>query len=131
MKYFDPEDNEEHMAALKEFKENPEVFINRTCANIVVGVWKTQKKLKRMEYVVYSKLDGAEWTIGYLSHLKTKPQFHTYSFLPFYDKPNCLVINGKVFKVDKNVWDDKLSVDQIKIAINYLELILTTEGLDG
>jgi len=43
----------------------------------------------------------------------------------FYDKPNCLVINGKVFKVDKDVWDDKLSVDQIKIAINYLELILT------
>lgn len=111
MKHFDPEDNEEHMAALKEFKENPEVFINRARANIVVGIWETQKKLKRMEYVVYSKLDGAEWTIGYLSHLKTKPQFHTYSFLPFYDKPNCLVINGKVFKVDKNVWDDKLSVD--------------------
>lgn len=131
MKPFDPEDNEEHMAALKEFKENPEVFINRARANIVVGVWKTQKKLKRMEYVVYSKLDGAEWTIGYLSHLKTNPTFHTFSFLPFYDKPNCLVINGKVFKVDKNVWDDKLSVDQIKIAINYLELILTTEGLDG
>lgn len=131
MKHFDPEDNEEHMAALKEFKENPEVFINRARANIVVGIWETQKKLKRMEYVVYSKLDGAERTIGYLSHLKTKPQFHTYSFLPFYDKPNCLVINGKVFKVDKNVWDDKLSVDQIKIAINYLELILTTEGLDG
>lgn len=131
MKHFDPEDNEEHMTALKEFKENPEVFVNRACANIVVGIWETQKKLKRMEYVVYSKLDGAEWTIGYLSHLKTKPQFHTYSFLPFYDKPNCLVINGKVFKVDKNVWDDKLSVDQIKIAINYLELILTTEGLDG
>lgn len=131
MKHFDPEDNVEHMAALKEFKENPEVFINRARANIVVGIWETQKKLKRMEYVVYSKLDGAEWTIGYLSHLKTKPQFHTYSFLQFYDKPNCLVINGKVFKVDKNVWDDKLSVDQIKIAINYLELILTTEGLDG
>lgn len=119
------------MAALKEFKENTEVFINRARANIVVGVWETHKKLKRMEYVVYSKLDGAEWTIGYLSHLKTKPQFHTFSFLPFYDKPNCLVINGKVFKVDKTVWDDKLSIDQIKIAINYLELILTTEGLDG
>lgn len=131
MKHFDPEDNEEHMAALKEFKENPEVFINRARANIVVGIWETKKKLKRMEYVVYSKLDGAEWTIGYLSHLKTNPQFHTFSFLPFYDKPNCLVINGKVFKVDKDAWDDKLSVDQIKIAINYLELILTTEGLDG
>lgn len=131
MKTFDPEDNEEHMAALKEFKENFETFVNRAAAHIVVGIWQTQKKLRRFEYVVYSKLDGAEWTIGYLTHLKTAPQFHTFSFLPFYDKPNCLVINGKVFKVDKNVWDDKLSVDQIKIAINYLELILTTEGLDG
>ena len=128
MKHLAPEDNPEHMTAFKEFKENPELFINRAKACIIVAIRK-RRKVQRFENVVYSHVDGGEWTIGYLN-LK-KMTFRTYSCPVFYDRPHCLVINGQTFLPKNKFLDDEITVDQVKIALTHLDLILTTEGLNG
>lgn len=128
MTHLAPEDNPEHMTALKEFKENPELFINRAKAGIVVAIRK-RRKIQRFKNVVYSHVDGGEWTIGYLN-LK-KMAFRTYSCLVFYDRPHCLVINGQTFIPKNKFLDNEITVDQVKIALKHLDLILTAEGLDG
>ena len=128
MKHLAPEDNPEHMTALREFKENPELFINRAKAGIVVAIRK-KRKVQRFVNVVYSHVDNGEWTIGYLD-LK-KMTFRTYSCPVFYARPHCLVINGQTFLPKNKFLDDEITVDQVKIALKHLDLILTTEGLDG
>ena len=128
MTHLAPEDNPEHMTALKGFKENPELLINRAKAGIVVAIRK-RRKIQRFKNVVYSHVDGGEWTIGYLN-LK-KMAFRTYSCLVFYDRPHCLVINGQTFIPKNKFLDNEITVDQVKIALKHLDLILTAEGLDG
>lgn len=93
---------------------------NRVKHPISITIGKSKRKYRTLNNVIASKRDEGELKIGYFNN-KTG-DFRIYCSYPFYYQPEFMVIAGKSFKTD--------SVDKVRIAINYLDVVLSLESLD-
>ena len=93
---------------------------NRVKHPISVTIGKTKRKYQIFNNVIAAIRDEGELKIGYFGN-KTD-DFRIYKCYPFYYQPEFMVIAGKSFKTD--------SADKVRIAINYLDVVLSLESLD-
>ena len=92
---------------------------NRVKHPISVTIGKTRRKYQIFSNVIAAKRDEGELRIGYFNK---DGDFRMYCSYPFVYQPEFMVIAGKSFKTD--------SADKVRIAINYLDVVLSLESLD-
>lgn len=92
---------------------------NRVKHPISVTFGKSKMKYQIFNNVVASKRDEGELRIGYFNK---NGDFRMYCSYPFVYQPEFMVIAGKSFKTD--------SADKVRIAINYLDVVLSLESLN-
>ena len=102
------------------FKLSDEEINNRVKQPVSVTIGKTNRKYQIFNNVVAAIRDEGELKIGYFDN-KTG-DFRIYRSYPFYYQPEFMVIAGKSFKTN--------SVDKVRIAINYLDVVLSLESLN-
>lgn len=92
---------------------------NRVKHPISITIGKSKRKYQTLNNVIASKRDEGELRIGYFNKIG---DFRMYCSYPFIYQPEFMVIAGKSFKTD--------SADKVRIAINYLDIVLSLESLD-
>lgn len=92
---------------------------NRVKHPISVTIGKTRRKYQIFDNVIASKRDEGELRIGYFNK---NGDFRMYCSYPFVYQPEFMVIAGKSFKTS--------SADKVRIAINYLDVVLSLESLE-
>lgn len=92
---------------------------NRVKHPISITIGKSKRKYQTLDNVIASKRDEGELRIGYFNK---NGDFRMYCSYPFIYQPEFMVIAGKSFKTD--------SADKVRIAINYLDVVLSLESLD-
>lgn len=98
--------------------DEPEIR-NRMKRSIEMTIGISKKKFRRFTNVIAVKRDEGEVQIGYFE--KKTGDFRIYKGYMFFYQPEYMVIDGKSFKTD--------SADKVRIAINYLTVVLSLEGL--
>lgn len=92
---------------------------NRVKHPISVTIGKTKRKFQIFNNVIAAIRDEGELRIGYFNK---DGDFRMYCCYPFVYQPEFMVIAGKSFKAG--------SADRVRIAINYLDVVLSLESLD-
>lgn len=92
---------------------------NRVKHPISITIGKSERKYQTLNNVIASKRDEGELRIGYFNK---NGDFRMYCSYPFLYQPEFMVIAGKSFKTD--------SADKVRIAINYLDVVLSLESLN-
>lgn len=92
---------------------------NRVKHPISVTIGKTRRKFQIFNNVIAAIRDEGELRIGYFNK---DGDFRMYCCYPFVYQPEFMVIAGKSFKAG--------SADRVRIAINYLDVVLSLESLD-
>lgn len=85
--------------------------------NVTIGI--SKKKFRMITNVIAVDRDEGEVRIGYFE--KKTGDFRIFKGYLFFYQPEYMVIDGKTFKTD--------SADKVRIAINYLTVVLSLEGL--
>lgn len=101
------------------FRLTEDEINNRVKHPIFVTIGKTKRKYQIFNNVVASIRDEGELKIGYFNK---DGDFRMYCCYPFVYQPEFMVIAGKFFKTD--------SADRVRIAINYLDVVLSLESLN-
>ena len=84
---------------------------------VIIGI--SKKKYRRITNVIAAGRDEGEVLIGYFE--KKTGDFRIFKDYMFFCQPEYMVIDGKTFKTD--------SADKVRIALNYLMVVLSLEGL--
>jgi hypothetical protein len=92
---------------------------NRVKHPISVTIGKTKRKYQIFDNVIAALRDEGELRIGYFNR---NGDFRMYCSYPFVYQPEFMIIAGKSFKTD--------SADKVRIAINYLDVVLSLESLN-
>lgn len=92
---------------------------NRVKHPISVTIGKTRRKFQIFNNVIAAIRDEGELRIGYFNK---DGDFRMYCCYPFVYQPEFMVIAGKSFKAG--------SAERVRIAINYLDVVLSLESLD-
>ena len=92
---------------------------NRMKRPIEVTIGISKKKFRRLTNVIAIERDEGEVQIGYFE--KKTGDFRIFKGYLFFYQPEYMVIDGKSFKTD--------SADKVRIAVNYLTVVLSLEGL--
>ena len=92
---------------------------NRVKHPISITIGKSKRKYEILNNVIATKRDEGELRIGYFNK---NDDFRMYCSYPFVYQPEFMVIAGKSFKTD--------SADKVRIAINYLDVVLSLESLN-
>lgn len=92
---------------------------NRVKHPISVTIGKTKRKYQIFNNVIAAIRDEGELRIGYFNK---NGDFRMYSSYPFVYQPEFMVIAGKSFKTG--------GADKVRIAINYLDVVLSLESLE-
>ena len=95
------------------------IINNRLKHPVKITIGKSKRKYQVFNNVIAIHRDEGELKIGYFN--KTG-NFRIYSCYPYFYQPEYMVIAGKSFKTD--------SADKVRIAINYLDIVLSLENLD-
>ena len=101
------------------FKLTEDEINNRVKHPISVTIGKTKRKFQIFNNVIAAIRDEGELRIGYFNK---DGDFRMYCCYPFVYQPEFMVIAGKSFKAG--------SAERVRIAINYLDVVLSLESLD-
>lgn len=91
---------------------------NRMKRSIEVTIGFSKKKYRRITNVIAVGCDEGEVRIGYFE--KKTGDFRIFKGYLFFYQPEYMVIDGKTFKTD--------SADKVRIALNYLMVVLSLEA---
>jgi hypothetical protein len=95
------------------------IINNRLKHPVEITIGKSRRKYQVFKDVIAMHRDEGELKIGYFGKAGN---FRIYSCYPYFYQPEYMVIAGKSFKTD--------SADKVRIALNYLEVILSLENLE-